>query len=176
VTTTLPNGVVTINGYDDANRLTSLVHTDENEILLASFLYRLDKVGNRVVVTETLSAPSTSLFAALPAAPDYLADHEGPVTSDVVLAAVTGAGTADSTRLTTLTKPSINTPAVPYPWSMNAAELVVVPPEQVGAADLIVRLARTRLTADGRTNAPGCSVTSLGSPPRVVSNVTRRCA
>lgn len=57
ITTTLPNGVVSVNGYDDADRLTSLRYVDDGGSLLAEYLYELDGVGNRTVVTETLLAP-----------------------------------------------------------------------------------------------------------------------
>ncbi len=57
ITTTLPNGVVSVNGYDDADQLTSLRYVDDGGDLLAEYLYELDGVGNRTVVTETLLAP-----------------------------------------------------------------------------------------------------------------------
>lgn len=60
ITTTLPNGVVSVNGYDDADRLTSLRYVADNGELLAEYLYELDGVGNRTVVTETQQLPSTS--------------------------------------------------------------------------------------------------------------------
>jgi YD repeat-containing protein len=64
ITTTLPNGVATVNSYDDANRLTGLRHEDPGqELLLAEFLYQLDGVGNRVVATETLRVPLADVTA-----------------------------------------------------------------------------------------------------------------
>ena len=57
ITTTLPNGVVSVNAYDDANRLLSLRHEGGDGSLLAEYLYQLDSVGNRAVVTETVRAP-----------------------------------------------------------------------------------------------------------------------
>ncbi|MCZ7670535.1 MAG: hypothetical protein M5U34_26985 [Chloroflexi bacterium] len=60
ITITLPNGVVSVNGYDDADRLTSLRYVDSTGDLLAEYLYELDGVGNRTVVTETQQMPGTS--------------------------------------------------------------------------------------------------------------------
>lgn len=57
ITTTLPNGVTSVNAYDDANRLLSLRHEGSDSSLLAEYLYQLDRVGNRVAVTETVRAP-----------------------------------------------------------------------------------------------------------------------
>lgn len=58
ITTTLPNGVVTTNAYDAANRLTVLSHRDAAaDQLLAEYRYQLDGVGNRIVTTETLRVP-----------------------------------------------------------------------------------------------------------------------
>jgi YD repeat-containing protein len=58
ITTTLPSGVISVNEYDTANRLTRLAHEESgSETLLAEFLYQLDGVGNRVVATETLRVP-----------------------------------------------------------------------------------------------------------------------
>ena len=57
ITTTLPNGVVSVNTFDDANRLTNLSHTSSNDVLIASFAYELDKVGNRITATETIRQP-----------------------------------------------------------------------------------------------------------------------
>ncbi|MCP4420685.1 MAG: hypothetical protein GY805_29100 [Chloroflexi bacterium] len=45
---------VSVNSYDDANRLTNLSHTSSNDVLIANFAYELDKLGNRMVVTETI--------------------------------------------------------------------------------------------------------------------------
>lgn len=55
VTETLPNGVRTVSVYDAAGRLTRITHRrlDDDEIL-GNHRFVLDKVGNRVVVTETL--------------------------------------------------------------------------------------------------------------------------
>jgi YD repeat-containing protein len=155
ISSTLPNGVTTAYGYDDANRLTSLVHEGDNGLLLARFLYQLDKVGNQVVVTETLAAPGVGGLAALPGLLDnLLAGQEGPVTAEVVLAALTGAGTNTDVRPDAQAKPTLHSSGVPYPWSMNAAELAFAPPEQVNpASELTIRLARTTLTADGRDGA-----------------------
>lgn len=53
VTTELPNGVVTTNVYDTSDRLTGLSHSTITGTV-ASFVYDLDNVGNRLTVTETL--------------------------------------------------------------------------------------------------------------------------
>ena len=57
ITTTLPNGVVSINQYDAAGRLIELTHTASDDSLIARYEYVLDKVGNRTVVTETVLQP-----------------------------------------------------------------------------------------------------------------------
>jgi len=46
-TKTLPNGVVTEYDFDPANRLLSLITKDPTEVVLSSFAYTHDKVGNR---------------------------------------------------------------------------------------------------------------------------------
>ncbi len=46
-----------MNRYDDVNHLLSLTYTDADDSLLAEYLYEVDGVGNRQVVTETLYAP-----------------------------------------------------------------------------------------------------------------------
>ena len=53
----LPNGVVSVNGYDGAERLGALTHTARNDSLIARYEYVLDKVGNRTAVTETVLQP-----------------------------------------------------------------------------------------------------------------------
>ena len=53
----LPNGVTTQYGYDTAGRLVELAHRDESGGLLARYEYTLDGLGNRVVVTETVTEP-----------------------------------------------------------------------------------------------------------------------
>jgi YD repeat-containing protein len=58
ITTTLPNGVVSVNQYDDANRLIDLSHTASDDTLLSSFSYELDGAGNHLQVVETLSTGS----------------------------------------------------------------------------------------------------------------------
>lgn len=60
ITTTLPNGVHAVNRYDDANHLLSLTYTAADDSLLAEYLYEVDGVGNRQVVTETLLSPGIS--------------------------------------------------------------------------------------------------------------------
>jgi YD repeat-containing protein len=57
ITTTLPNGVLTVQSYGDNGRLLHLRYTAAGETLLAEFSYQLDGVGNRVVATETLRLP-----------------------------------------------------------------------------------------------------------------------
>ncbi len=52
--------IVATYGYDDADRLTSLRYVTGNDDLLAEYLYELDGVGNRIVVTETQQMPGTS--------------------------------------------------------------------------------------------------------------------
>ena len=49
--------MTSVNAYDNANRLTSLRHEGADSNLLAEYVYRLDGVGNRVAVTETVRAP-----------------------------------------------------------------------------------------------------------------------
>jgi RHS repeat-associated protein/uncharacterized repeat protein (TIGR01451 family) len=51
-----PNGVTSVYTYDDANRLTLLTHSTLTQTL-SSYAYALDRVGNRVQVTETLAVP-----------------------------------------------------------------------------------------------------------------------
>ena len=51
VTTTLPNGVVTTNAYDIANRLTGITHK-KGTVVLESFAYTMDNVGNRLTMTD----------------------------------------------------------------------------------------------------------------------------
>ncbi len=53
--TELPNGVVTANEYGDAGRLVNLTHAAADNMILSSYSYELDGVGNRVRVTETLT-------------------------------------------------------------------------------------------------------------------------
>jgi YD repeat-containing protein len=60
VTATLPNGVQTVYTYDDADRLTRLSHTrNGGSETLGDYAFTLDKVGNRLAVTETLMYPSS---------------------------------------------------------------------------------------------------------------------
>ncbi len=51
VTTSLPNGIVTTNTYDAADRLISITHK-KGSTVLESFAYVLDKVGNRLSMTD----------------------------------------------------------------------------------------------------------------------------
>jgi len=51
-TVMLPNGVQTTHTYDAAGRLTGLTHTKDG-MVLSSYHYVLDDVGNRTHVTET---------------------------------------------------------------------------------------------------------------------------
>src|SRR5690606_24055186 len=60
ITTTLPNGVLIINEYDDANRLIHLTYTTDDNILLANYIYQLDSIGNKRVVTETILSPEVT--------------------------------------------------------------------------------------------------------------------
>jgi YD repeat-containing protein len=53
--TTLPNGVVTTQQYDDADRLLRLTHTAADDTILSDYQYKLDGMGNRLWVTETLT-------------------------------------------------------------------------------------------------------------------------
>ena len=78
ITTTLPNGVQSVYQYDQANRLVRLTHQEADGDLLADFYYALDRVGNRLAVTETLVHP-------LPPALQHLAEA---TTAEEVLAAV----------------------------------------------------------------------------------------
>jgi len=48
----LPNGIVVNFGYDALNRMTSVVQKDAGGIMLASYEYVLDAVGNRLSMTE----------------------------------------------------------------------------------------------------------------------------
>ena len=75
ITTTLPNNVQSVNVYDDANRLIELSHTNlNNNEQLIQFEYGLDKVGNRVTVTETV--PSlVQTPAPMSGASVYFADN-----------------------------------------------------------------------------------------------------
>jgi YD repeat-containing protein len=52
LTATLPNGVQTAYGYDDADRLTLIEHRNAMGGLLARYEYELDDVGNRVQASE----------------------------------------------------------------------------------------------------------------------------
>jgi RHS repeat-associated protein len=150
ITATLPNGVKTSYEYDDANRLTGLVHRDESDTLLASFEYQLDQVGNRIVVTETLAAPL----------PDGLAMLEGGLPAGEVLVQVTGSWLeeddlfrdplqAKPARSLELGGPTWDGWLLPGSPAMLGA---LLPPNQTpGApASIILRLARTALSADGR--------------------------
>jgi YD repeat-containing protein len=55
ISATLPNGVVTSQQYDDADRLLRLTHTAADDTILSDYQYKLDGVGNRLWVTETLT-------------------------------------------------------------------------------------------------------------------------
>ena len=50
--TQLPNGVSADYGYDEANRLTSVVNTAAGPTTISSFTYVLDAVGNRLSMTD----------------------------------------------------------------------------------------------------------------------------
>lgn len=53
VTTTLPNGVRTVYGYDTAQRLQTLTHSTLSQTL-GAYTYTVDASGNRTAVTESL--------------------------------------------------------------------------------------------------------------------------
>ncbi len=55
VTTTLPNGVAIVDEYDAAGWLVALTHTAADDTLLSNYQYKLDSMGNRVQITETLA-------------------------------------------------------------------------------------------------------------------------
>ncbi|MBL8093257.1 MAG: hypothetical protein JNL73_03735 [Anaerolineales bacterium] len=60
VTTTLPNGVRTVYGYDAAQRLQSLAHSTTAQTL-GAYTYTVDATGNRTAVTETLASLETTV-------------------------------------------------------------------------------------------------------------------
>jgi YD repeat-containing protein len=65
---TLPNGVDTARQYDAAGRLIHLTHTAPDDSILSEYVYRLDGVGNRTRVTETLTQTTrviTNVYDAL---------------------------------------------------------------------------------------------------------------
>ncbi|RLC83703.1 MAG: hypothetical protein DRJ03_16350, partial [Chloroflexi bacterium] len=66
LTTTLPSGVRTSRRYDDAGRLVGITHADPDGEVLSNFDYALNRLGNRVAVTETLMTPVEEGQAAAP--------------------------------------------------------------------------------------------------------------
>ena len=82
ITVTLPpsGSVRTVYTYDNANRLIHLSHTRlSDDTLLADYIFTLDKVGNRVQVSEAMEYPGDSQAAALP-----------PTLADAIVEAITG--------------------------------------------------------------------------------------
>ncbi len=76
--------MVAVDGYDNADRLTSLRYTADNSDLLAEYVYELDGVGNRVAVTETLLAPGSveTVAAFLEENGQLVLEAESGTTSD----------------------------------------------------------------------------------------------
>ena len=66
ITTTLPNGLETINTYDAASRLTRLAHVHDDEAV-GQYDYELDPIGNRTALTETLVVSGSTSTVATPA-------------------------------------------------------------------------------------------------------------
>ncbi len=87
ISATLPNGVQSAYTYDDADRLTQIEHRNDAEVLLARYAYALDKVGNRMTVTETILMPIEGL-AALPTCPGGRCQGGGMSAAQVVEAVV----------------------------------------------------------------------------------------
>lgn len=67
LTATLPNGVTTAYGYDDAERLQTITHTAASGQVLAAFGYELDALGNRTQAVEQLGTLPQATSAAQPA-------------------------------------------------------------------------------------------------------------
>ncbi len=76
----MPGGIVTSYGYDAANRLTSVTHSDAAARVLASFLYTLDASGRRRAVSEARRDPVTTLLAGDTTAYGY--DAQGRLTGE----------------------------------------------------------------------------------------------
>jgi YD repeat-containing protein len=68
ISETLPNGVDTTRQYDAVGRLIRLTHTAPDDSTLSEYVYKLDGVGNRTRVTETLTQTArviTNVYDAL---------------------------------------------------------------------------------------------------------------
>ncbi|MCK5920960.1 MAG: RHS repeat protein, partial [Methylococcales bacterium] len=85
--TALPNGVSTTYSYDDANRLISIFHENDDD-LIASYEYTLDKVGNRIQAVEwmLLPCPTTVNFTIMTAGADAILswdNHTSPTAYNI---------------------------------------------------------------------------------------------
>ena len=76
-----PDGIETNYAYDAAGHLTELSHARGSQ-LLARYVYTLDRVGNRVGVTETLLYPAPSMDGAAGLPPQLIQADDAPLDAD----------------------------------------------------------------------------------------------